>query len=83
VRPLRRHNWWPGNLGASALVVAAWGGLVFTGSIDTIWPVLGVVNQLLATLALSIGTTVLIKIGKRRYLAVTLLPMLSPRLLER
>jgi len=75
-RPLRRHNWWPGNLGASALVVAAWGSLIFSGSIATIWPVFGVANQLLATLALAIGTTVIIRMGKARYAVVTLAPML-------
>jgi carbon starvation protein len=74
-RPLRRHAWLPGTLVTSFFVVAAWGGLIYTGSIDTIWPMFGVANQLLAALALSVGTTVLLKMGKARYTPVTLVPM--------
>jgi len=74
--PFRRLNWWPGFVGASALVVGAWGYLLGTGSISTIWPMFGVANQLLGTLALCVGTTVLIKMGKARYLWVTVAPML-------
>jgi len=75
-KPLKRHNWWPGNLGASALVVGAWAALIYTGSVSTIWPMFGVANQLLATLAFAIGTTVIIKMGKTRYAAITVFPML-------
>ncbi len=73
--PLRRINWWPGVVGASALVVGAWGGLIATGTISTIWPMFGAANQLLGTLALCIGTTLFIKMGKARYLWVTAVPM--------
>jgi carbon starvation protein len=73
--PLRQINWWPGVVLSSVLVVAAWGYLIGTGSISTIWPMFGVANQLLGTLALCIGTTVLIKMGKTRYLWVTAVPM--------
>jgi carbon starvation protein len=69
-------TWWPGVLVSSALVVGAWGYLIGTGSISTIWPMFGAANQLLGTLALCIGTTVLIKMGKARYLWVTAAPML-------
>ncbi|HEY3357259.1 MAG TPA: carbon starvation protein A [Polyangia bacterium] len=75
-RPLKRHNWWPGNLAASAVVVGAWGALIYSGSIATIWPMFGVANQLLSCLAFAIGTTVLIKMGKARYAVITVVPML-------
>jgi carbon starvation protein len=76
ITPLRRIDWWPGSLGASAVVVGAWGSLIYTGSVATIWPLFGVANQLLATLAFTLGTTVLIKMGKARYLAITAVPMI-------
>lgn len=75
-QPLRRISWWPGVLASSALVVGAWGYLIGTGSISTIWPMFGAANQLLGTLALCIGTTVLIKMQKARYLWITIGPML-------
>lgn len=74
-KPLRHHSWLPGTLLASFLVVAAWSSLIYSGSISTIWPMFGVANQLLATLALAIGTTVLIKMKKARYIAITVVPM--------
>jgi carbon starvation protein len=74
-KPLRQHSWLPGTLITSALVVGAWASLIYSGSINTIWPMFGVANQLLATLALAIGTTVLIKMKKARYIAITLAPM--------
>lgn len=73
--PFKQINWWPGVLLSSALVVAAWGYLIATGSISTVWPMFGAANQLLGTLALCIGTTLLIKMGKAEYLWVTALPM--------
>jgi carbon starvation protein len=73
--PLRHIGWWPGVIASSAAVVAAWGYLIGTGSISTIWPMFGAANQLLGTLALCIGTTVLIKMRKWRFLWVTLMPM--------
>ena len=74
--PFRRMNWWPGVLLSSGFVVGAWAYLIGTGSISTIWPMFGAANQLLGTLALCIGTTVLIKMWKSPYLWVTALPML-------
>lgn len=74
--PFRRMNWWPGVLLSSAFVVGSWSYLIGTGSISTIWPMFGAANQLLGTLALCIGTTVLIKMWKSSYLWVTALPML-------
>jgi carbon starvation protein len=74
--PLRRMNWWPGVVISSALIVGAWGYLIGTGNISTLWPMFGAANQLLGTLALCIGTTVLIKMRKAHYLWITTLPML-------
>jgi carbon starvation protein len=73
--PLKQINWWPGVLGASLFVVGAWGYLIGTGSIATIWPMFGAANQLLGMLALCIATTVLIKMNKTSYLWVTVIPM--------
>jgi carbon starvation protein len=73
--PFRRMNWWPGVLMSSGFVVGSWGYLIGTGSISTIWPMFGAANQLLGTLALCIGTTVLIKMWKSAYLWVTAVPM--------
>ena len=59
----------------SALAVACWGYFVWTGTVSTIWPMLGVANQLLAAFALAIGTSVLINMGKARYAWCTLVPL--------
>ncbi|WP_455378847.1 carbon starvation CstA family protein [Petrachloros mirabilis] len=74
--PFRKINWMPGVLLSSGMVVGAWSYLIGTGSISTIWPMFGAANQLLGTLALCIGTTVLIKMWKSPYLWVTAGPML-------
>ena len=74
--PFRQMNWYPGVLLSSAFVVVSWAYLIGTGSISTIWPMFGAANQLLGTLALCIGTTVLIKMWKASYLWVTAVPML-------
>ncbi|MEK6548631.1 MAG: carbon starvation CstA family protein, partial [Nitrospirota bacterium] len=66
--PLRTITWMPGSIGASLLVVGGWGYLLSTGTVSTIWPMFGAANQLLGMLALCVGTTVLIKMGKARYL---------------
>jgi carbon starvation protein len=73
--PLRSLNWIPGVIGASLVVVGAWGYLLATGTVSTIWPMFGAANQLLGMLALCVGTTVLIKMGKAKYLWVTAVPM--------
>jgi carbon starvation protein len=59
----------------SALAVGGWGYFVWTGTVSTIWPMLGVSNQLLAAIALAIGTSVLINMGRARYTWVTLVPL--------
>jgi carbon starvation protein len=73
--PFARTNWIPGNIIASSLIVFAWGYFIYTGTVSTIWPMFGVANQLLATLALAIGTSWLINHGKRKYIWITLVPM--------
>lgn len=74
--PFNRTNWIPGNIFTSLVVVAGWGYLIWNASISTIWPMFGIANQLLAVIALLIGTTVLFRIGKKKYAGVTLLPLL-------
>jgi len=61
---------------ASAAIVGAWVYFILTGSVSTIWPMFGIANQLLAVIALCVGTTVIINMGKVRYAWVTLAPML-------
>ena len=61
---------------ASLLVVCAWGYFIYTGSISTLWPMFGVANQLLASVALAVATTLLINLGRARYAWVTLVPLL-------
>ncbi len=75
-KPLDRVDWLPGAILCTGLVTAAWGGLIWTGSIETIWPMFGIANQLLAAIALCVVTTWLIANGKGRYAPLTLLPML-------
>jgi carbon starvation protein len=71
-----KTDWLPGAVVSTLLVTAGWGWLVATGSIDTIWPMFGIANQLLAVVALCLVTTLLINSGRQRYAPVTLLPML-------
>jgi carbon starvation protein len=73
--PFEKMDWLPGVLLSTAVVVVGWGGLIWTGSIDTIWPMFGIANQLLAAIALTMVTTYLVQQGKRRWMAVTLIPL--------
>jgi carbon starvation protein len=72
---LGRPGWLPGTVVASALVCAGWSSFIYTGSVLTLWPMFGVANQLLAVVALAIGTTVIVNEGKSRYAWVTILPL--------
>jgi carbon starvation protein len=73
--PLAKPNWLPGSMLTTLIVVVAWAYFIWTGNISTIWPMFGIANQLLATVALAIGTTILINLGRARYAWVTLAPM--------
>lgn len=70
-----RTDWTPGAIVAGVLAVVPWTYLILTGSIATIWPLFGMANQMLACVALCVGTTFLINSGRARYAWVTLLPL--------
>lgn len=73
--PFQQTNWLPGNLIASGLIVFAWAYFIYTGSVSTIWPMFGTANQLLATIALAVGTSFIINRGRAKYAWVTIIPM--------
>jgi carbon starvation protein len=70
-----RPGWLPGAIVSTALVVLGWGYFIWTGSIDTIWPMFGIANQLLAVVALCVVTSTLVNSGRARYAWVPLLPL--------
>lgn len=74
-KPFSNSSNLAGNLLASAMVVFFWGYFIYTGSVSTIWPMFGTANQLLATIALAVGTTYIINQGKSRYAWITIVPM--------
>jgi carbon starvation protein len=67
-------RWWPGIIITSAIFTGAWGYLVYTGDISTIWPLFGMSNQLLASSGLIIGTTMIIRMNKAQYAWMTAVP---------
>jgi carbon starvation protein len=75
-QPFARTDWLPGSVLSTTIVVFAWAYFIWTGSINTIWPMFGIANQLLASVALAIGTTIIINIGKAKYAWITAAPLL-------
>jgi carbon starvation protein len=74
-KPFGKKDWIPGSIVTSALVSLCWGYILYTGDISSIWPMFGATNQVLASLALAIGTTIILRLcAKKSYALITFVP---------
>jgi carbon starvation protein len=73
--PFARHDNWIAGSVATSLMVLSWAYFIYTGQINTIWPMFGVANQLLAAVALAVATSILINMGRVKYIWTTAVPL--------
>jgi len=74
-KPLARTDWLPGTLGSTIVIVLSWAYFIWTGNVSSVWPLFGVANQLLAVVALAVATTLVINIGRQKYVWIVFLPL--------